>query len=271
VVEFKNCNNYFDCTTCKYDAGMRMKAQKGNQIHWRDAMRKRSDLNRICRHTMTRRIGKRACHQNYECSKCDFDQFFEDVWCTKVNSLPGRIQKIKGFDLPADYGFHTGHAWAKIEDGGTVRIGFDDFVLKVLGKADALELPLMGKELNRNSAGWGLKRKGHTADVLSPVGGVIMEVNPKVRENPQLANQDPFGDGWLFVVRTPDTKRTMKNLMTGPASMSWLNSEIARLESMIEEVAGPLAADGGVLAEDVYGNIPDLGWDNLTKTFLKTG
>ena len=49
-----------------------------------------------------------------------------------------------------------------------------------------------------------------------------------------------------------------------------MNTEVSNLEGMIEEVAGPLAADGGFLADDVYGNLPDLGWDNLTKKFLKT-
>jgi hypothetical protein len=39
---------------------------------------------------------------------------------------------------------------------------------------------------------------------------------------------------------------------------------------MIEEVAGPLAADGGYLAEDIFGNLPGLGWGRLTKAFLKT-
>jgi len=39
---------------------------------------------------------------------------------------------------------------------------------------------------------------------------------------------------------------------------------------MIEDVAGPMATDGGLLQEDIYGNLPDLGWKNLTKTFLKT-
>jgi hypothetical protein len=39
---------------------------------------------------------------------------------------------------------------------------------------------------------------------------------------------------------------------------------------MIEEVAGPLAADGGYLANDIYGNLPDIGWNNLTKAVLKT-
>jgi hypothetical protein len=39
---------------------------------------------------------------------------------------------------------------------------------------------------------------------------------------------------------------------------------------MIEEVAGPLPADGGHLAPDIYGNLPQLGWKNLTRSFLKT-
>jgi len=41
-------------------------------------------------------------------------------------------------------------------------------------------------------------------------------------------------------------------------------------KAWIESVAGPLAADGGYIAEDIYGNLPALGWKNLTKTFLKT-
>jgi hypothetical protein len=49
-----------------------------------------------------------------------------------------------------------------------------------------------------------------------------------------------------------------------------MNSEVTNLESMIEDVAGPLAADGGYLAEDIYGNLPDLGWEKLTKAFLRT-
>jgi hypothetical protein len=59
--------------------------------------------------------------------------------------------------------------------------------------------------------------------------------------------------------------------MVDADSFSWMNNEVATLESMIEEVAGPLAADGGLLQSDVYGNLPDLKWSNLTKTFLKTG
>ena len=270
VVKFKNCDNYYDCTTCKYDNAMGQKAAKGKQLTWQAAMRLRPDMDRVCRHSLTQRIDTRICAYDYECGKCDFDQYFEDVWTTKNQSLPFEIQQVKGFDVPMGYYFHNGHAWARIESGGNIRIGLDDFSLKLLGQADAFDLPLMGKELDQGKAGWGLKRKDNNADVLSPIDGVIVEVNSKVRENPLVANREPYSDGWLFMVRTPDVKKTMNKLMTDQNSLAWINEEVSHLENMIEEVAGPLAADGGHLAADIYGNLPDLGWDKLTQKFLKT-
>ena len=85
-----------------------------------------------------------------------------------------------------------------------------------------------------------------------------------------MANREPYGEGWLFLVRTPDIKKSAKKLMSDTEGFEWMNGEVNKLESMIENVAGPLAADGGYLQNDIYGNLPDLGWNNLTKTFLKT-
>jgi hypothetical protein len=128
----------------------------------------------------------------------------------------------------------------------------------------------MGKELDQGKVGWGLKRRDNLADVLSPIDGVIIEVNSEIREQPGAANREPYGGGWLFMVRTPDVKATIGKLMTDQSSLSWMNDEVQSLENMIEDVAGPLAADGGFLADDIYGNMPDLGWKNLTHAFLKT-
>jgi hypothetical protein len=128
----------------------------------------------------------------------------------------------------------------------------------------------MGKELDHEKVGWGLKRQDNLADILSPIDGVIVEVNSKARENPELANQDPYGNGWLFLVRTPDIKAGAKRLMADTDTLEWIHAEVGRLEGMIEKVAGPLAADGGYLTHDIYGNLPDLGWNNLTKRFLRT-
>ncbi len=270
LTKFKACNNYFDCATCKYDEAMNRKVAEGRQIGWRDSLRMRSAMDRVCRHSLTNRIERRTCAYNYECGHCDFDQFFEEVWTARTRATPFEVQSVKGFNVPVDYHFHNGHTWARIESGGYIRIGLDDFALKVLGEADALDMPLMGKELNPNRPGWGLRRKENLADVLSPVGGVITEVNHNVRENPKRANQDPYGDGWLFLVRTGDIKKSVANLMIEDKSIDWMDSEVTHLEHMIEQVAGPLAADGGLLQPDIYGNLPSIGWRNLTRNFLKT-
>lgn len=270
VVDFKSCNNYYDCTSCKYDQGMAMQVAKGKRISWQQAMAKRPSMERLCRHTLTERIGTRVCAYDYQCKTCDFDQFFEDVLTPKTMSHPHAVHRVKGFSVPEDYYFHEGHAWARIESGGSLRVGLDDFALKVLGRADALDLPLMGNELNPGKPGWGLKRKDNLADVLAPVGGVILEVNDDIRKRPELANDEPYGQGWLFLLHTPDIKKSVKDLMVNTASFDWINQEVEGLEAMVESVAGPLAADGGFMTEDVYGNVPQIGWENLTKRFLKT-
>lgn len=272
VVKFKNCIHFFDCPTCTYDHAMGTKAKAGKQLSWQAAMRLRPEMHRLCRHSLTGRIAQRACATNYECAACDFDQFFEEILSARsVDRTPGEIQSIRGFDLPLGHAFHDGHTWARIESGGAIRIGMDDFAQKLLGPADGYELPLMGKELNPGKPSWGLKRAGRDAQVLSPVGGVIVEVNPVVREAPATVNREPYGGGWLFLVRTPDAKEALKPLMGDQASAEWMRAEVDQLEHMIEAVAGPLAADGGYLAADIYGHLPSLGWEQLAHRFLKTG
>jgi glycine cleavage system H lipoate-binding protein len=271
VISMKNCSNTFDCTSCKFDLGMQKKVAKGKTLSWQNAMRKYPPLKRACRHSLTGRIDKRLCAYNFECSKCDFDQYFEEVLSPRNNTAPNEIYQIKGFNMPINYHYHDGHTWAKKEDGGYIRIGIDDFAQKILGAPEALDLPLMGKELTLGKTGWGYKRKDRHADVLSPVDGVIVEVNNKVREHPAMTKQDPFGKGWLFLIRTPDPKKSVKKLMDYKKSLNWLDEEVQELEKLIEKTAGPLAADGGFIGDDLYGNLPGIGWNNLTRTILKTG
>jgi glycine cleavage system H lipoate-binding protein len=180
----------------------------------------------------------------------------------------GVITRVKGFDLATDYYFSSGHTWAAIDSGGVIRVGMDDFSFKVLGGPDRLDLPLVGQELNQAEPGWGIRRKDHQADVRSPVNGVISRVNETVRTHPGLSQDHPYGDGWLFTVHNADIKGAVKNLMDDEKSAPWLDSEITTLETMIQEITGPLATDGGVLRPDVFATLPALGWDRLTRTFL---
>ena len=58
--------------------------------------------------------------------------------------------------------------------------------------------------------------------------------------------------------------------MFGEQAGEYLDAEIGRLYEVIEEDIGPLAADGGYLGDDIYGNLPGVGWEKLTRLFLRT-
>ena len=270
VVSKKECNNYYDCTSCKYDSAMEKKAAAGKHLTWQEALRARDSVDRTCRHALTGRAEHRTCAMNYNCSHCDFDQLFEDSLSPGRGRSDAKTTDIKGFKLADGYFFHDGHTWTFVDNGGVIRVGMDDFSFKVLGGPDGFELPLIGQELNQSKAGWGMKRKDNLADVLSPVNGVITKVNPRLYDSPTVSEQSPYEDGWLFTVHNSDLKGAVKNLMDDDQSVSWLNREITGLEEMIETVAGPLSADGGLLMRDIYGNLPALGWENLTRRFLKS-
>lgn len=270
VARKKSCNNYYNCTDCKYDSAMVKLADSGKQMSWQDALRMRDSRERTCRHTLTNRTTHKVCPMNYNCSRCDFDQYFEDVLTPMTGPGAVHVNTVKGFDVAAGYFFHNGHTWAEIEDGGVIRVGMDDFSMKVFGTPDGFELPLTGQELNRDTIGFGIKRKDRPADVLSPINGVITQVNPDIRKSARMASQAPYGAGWLFTVHNSDIKSTFKSLMTGDDSLKWIDGEVDVLESMIEKETGPLSTDGGLLMADVFGNLPALGWENLTRAFLKT-
>ena len=122
-----------------------------------------------------------------------------------------------------------------------------------------------------SEAGIALNRGGHGTRLLSPVGGVVTEVNSALREEGALADADPYAGGWVLRVHAGDLRADLKSLMIGEQATEFLSAEIERLYEMIEEKAGPLAADGGTLGRDIFGHLPQLGWGTLTAAFLRTG
>jgi glycine cleavage system H lipoate-binding protein len=219
---------------------------------------------------MKGRIDFRTCTHDYQCGDCEFDQYFSDQYTVHAVVQPVDILDIKGFKIPHGYYLHRGHTWVKIEEGSTVRIGLDDFALRLLGPLDRIEAPLLGKELEQGRGDIMLGRGSNMARVQSPVGGVVTDINPELRETGSLANQDPYTQGWVMRLHSSHLRRDIKNLMIGEEASAYLDKEIDSLYDVIEEEVGPLAADGGYLGDDIYGNLPQTSWQKLTRIFLHT-
>jgi len=180
-----------------------------------------------------------------------------------------KMAEIFGFQVPTDiYFLHRGHAWARLEDTGEVRVGLDDFSQKILGPADEIRLPQVGKVYYQDHLCVALFRQGRKASFEAPVDGVIEEVNPKVRQNPNLVHDDPYGEGWLFMVKPINLKANLDKLFSGEANVTWINEESRRLLNVMETTVGVTLPDGGSVIDDVIGHHPDIGWRPLVKEFF---
>jgi glycine cleavage system H lipoate-binding protein len=225
---------------------------------------------RPCLHHLKGRISFKPCTNDYVCSRCEFDQYFDDEYTVHAVVRPVDVLEVEGVTVPQGYYLHQGHAWVKIEEGSSVRVGIDDFALRLLGPLDRIEAPLMGKAVQQGEPQIVLTRGEHRANLLSPLSGVITAVNPKAREEGHLANLDPYAEGWIMTLHPQNLRKELKTLMIARETEEFIEHEMDQLHHLIEEVSGPLAADGGTLGKDVFGAMPQLEWERLTRSFLRT-
>lgn len=183
--------------------------------------------------------------------------------------LSGQFVDVFGFSVPTEtFYIHRGHAWAKVEDNGRVRVGMDDFSQKIFGPADAIEFPEIGNVYYQNHVCMALVREGHKAKVLAPVDGLIEEINPKLGQEPQLVHDDPYAAGWLFLLKPINLKYNLSNLHYGETNAAWIDEESHRLLSLMNTEIGVTLPSGGAIVDDVYGHFPQLGWRRLVREFL---
>lgn len=283
VLDFKLCNNNYNCHTCAFDKAMketadknleaRIKgesppAKKAHIIAWQDKMKQRDGIYRKCRHSLTGRAPERLCPYDFECSRCEWDQMLEDGLSLQLPYRLTDIPQVEGYKLPDNHFFHMGHAWARVEAGGRVRIGLDDFSMRLFGPVDSLDLPLTGERIKFSEIGLTFKRTGKEAAVLAPFSGIVAAVNYQASKAPAVVKNEPYNEGWLMVLDPIEMKKDLKNLVTGKEAVNWIGTEHMRLMEMVSSV-GMTYADGGVI-EDVVGRIPGLDWEKLTHEFLKS-
>ena len=278
VVNFRLCDNDFDCQNCPFDLGMRKAMNLDTRAEantdrpsWVQHLKKTyHGASRPCRHALMGRIeAPKICTMNYECYHCPFDQMLDDL---ELGTFAETIsyRKVSGYRMAEGYYYHMGHTWARFEHGGRVKVGSDDFSNRVFGAAETLSLPPLGADLKQNDVAWSISRGNHKAAVLSPVTGKVLAINHKVREQPDIAHEDPYQQGWLFILEPNRPKQNLKGLYFGDESFQWMEQESGKLMRLMGPEYEQLAATGGEPIDDVFHHVPDIGWDRLVQTFLHT-
>ena len=106
-------------------------------------------------------------------------------------------------DVPQELRYSTDHEWAKAEDG-RLRVGITDYAQDALGDVVFVELPEVGTKVEKGVSCSEVESTKSVSEIYAPVSGVIVEVNAELADNPQKLNDDPYGDGWMFVIEPVD-------------------------------------------------------------------
>jgi CheY-like chemotaxis protein len=134
--------------------------------------------------------------------------------------------------VPGGAFLSEGHAWARIEPGGQLRAGLDDFARKALGDVDGVELPRPGQSVERGEPLFAVKRGRHRAHFGAPMTGKVVAVNEALESEPELLTQSPYVKGWVCVLQPKDLAGELGTLRIGNLVVPWYQAEIERLRQV---------------------------------------
>jgi glycine cleavage system H protein len=106
--------------------------------------------------------------------------------------------------LPADLKYLTSHEWLRLESDGTAYIGITDHAQEQMGDLVYVECPEVGIELSGGDEAGVVESVKAASDIYCPVAGEVVAINEKLEDTPELVNQDPYGEGWMFQIRVSD-------------------------------------------------------------------
>jgi len=107
-------------------------------------------------------------------------------------------------ETPATLKYIETHQWVRVADDGTATVGITDFAQEQLGDVIFVGVPELGVTVTGGEEAGVAESVKSASDIFSPVTGEVIEVNEKLEDEPELVNEDPYGDGWLFRVQLED-------------------------------------------------------------------
>jgi len=108
-----------------------------------------------------------------------------------------------GETYPDELKYHSEHDWARIE-GDEATLGVTWFAQDALGELVHYEAPAVGSTVAKDESYGEVESVMAVSDIVAPLSGEILEVNQKAVDEPEIVNDDPYGEGWLIRIRMSD-------------------------------------------------------------------
>ncbi|AAQ61093.1 glycine cleavage system protein GcvH [Chromobacterium violaceum] len=119
-------------------------------------------------------------------------------------------------NIPAELKYVDSHEWLRLEADGSVTVGITAHAQELLGDIVFVELPKVGASLAKDEQAGVVESVKAASDVYCPIAGEVLAVNEELEGEPELANSDPYGDGWFFKIK-PANAADLNGLMDAAA------------------------------------------------------
>jgi glycine cleavage system H lipoate-binding protein len=191
----------------------------------------------------------------------------DDVWARPKSPV---LTKEMGFEIPAGYAFHPGHTWVLDEGRQNARVGIDAFTANLLGKIDRIELGGLNRWVRQGQKLMTITSGSLTFDMLSPIEGVVTSVNHEAIKDPTLVAADPYKNGWVAVIKSPEITLNVKNLVQGTLVAPWMQNSIGHVNALASQMAPALAQDGGMPVKGLLTQLDSGSQQKLVHEFFLT-
>jgi len=115
-------------------------------------------------------------------------------------------------ETPGDLKFAESHEWARLNDDGTVSVGISHHAQDQLGDLVFVEVPEVDAQVKAEDAIAVVESVKAASDIYAPIAGTVVATNEALADSPELINDSPFEDGWIFTLQ-PDNKDDLESMM----------------------------------------------------------
>jgi len=257
------------CGACTYvcpTGKMQMEAERAALF------RKLQGWERQCRYARMGFFSSKICPRNFQCWGCEVDQAMEERFGTHPAfvSRPGEageIESVYEFRFAPDFHYDRGHTWVKPLNG-KVRVGIDDFASRLVLPITDMFVPTLGRSFQKGEPAITVRSGGKTASLRLPVSGRVVDVNPDLLDDPGLVTRASFTRGWVATVEPENLRPELTELLHKQTARFWLSEERERLLGFVGEGSDQVAADGGLILENLPAQLDETQWSALTKQFF---
>jgi len=102
-------------------------------------------------------------------------------------------------NFPENLKYTNDHEWIRVE-GNEAYIGITDYAQSELGEIVFVDISTVGETLDKGNVFGSIEAVKTVSDLLMPVAGEVLEVNPELEDQPELVNSDPYGKGWIIKI-----------------------------------------------------------------------